>query len=640
MGEESWNAHTLLTALAWDTRQVITNQDGIGISFTWSLLSDPKMDILKGGSDAAYGQKVLRWLRGETTYAAEFRPRPASSIMGPIVNSNPVVQTRPDGRYFGDFFSGYAEFVENWASRRLVLWAGAGDGMLHAFDASNTNLGGKPILSYIPDPVFSRLPDWASPNGAKVQSFVDGSPFVGDIKVGNTWYTYLFSSLGRGGKAIFALDVTQAGIATTDKKGTVDTADDVTTVTGSQLDEAHASAIFKWQLTSEQDSDLGYIVSEPTSSRITNQPGQIAMMNNGRFAALFGNGVDSATGKAALFIVFADGLDTVSNGGKYKKLVVPIGESNGLSTPTWVDINNDRVADYIYAGDIKGNLWRFDVRSASPSEWVVSYFQKPLFTAKDEDDNPLPITGAPETKFHPLGGVVVNIVTGISLRTEDFPNAARTNGLFGIWDKPAFETLTTASAMEDALPRSLSVLKGRKLNNFDGDNTTRYVTNADPDDEEVNVNWTEQMGWYLFFNVESEMGLNNLTIANNQVLTVTVSPAPPKTGADTDPCSDTPIARLVGVDPITGLPSGLLGTETETDVDTIITYVLASVRVADQKVQIVKDLVGQGSTQAGCANGSLNCTAVEGASASGKRLNSNIGFGRIFWREIPGFKTN
>ena len=58
-----------------------------------------------------------------------------------------------------------------------------GDGMLHAFDASDTNLGGRPILSYIPDPVFANLPNWSSVNGAKVQSFVDGSPFVGDVKV-------------------------------------------------------------------------------------------------------------------------------------------------------------------------------------------------------------------------------------------------------------------------------------------------------------------------------------------------------------------------------------------------------------------------------------------------------------------------
>ena len=154
----------------------------------------------------AHGQKMLDWIRGSTTFADEFRPRPATSIMGPIVSSNPTIQTVPEGRYFGDAFSGYDTFATTWKDRRLVLWAGAGDGMLHAFDASNrkgpdgTQAGGAPIMSYIPQPLFSRLPEWASANGAKVQAFVDGSPFVGDVKVGADWRTYLFSSLGRGGR--------------------------------------------------------------------------------------------------------------------------------------------------------------------------------------------------------------------------------------------------------------------------------------------------------------------------------------------------------------------------------------------------------------------------------------------------------
>jgi hypothetical protein len=72
-----------------------------------------------------------------------------------------------------------------------------------------------------------------------------------------------------------------------------------------------------------------------------------------------------------------------------------------------------------------------------------------------------------------------------------------------------------------------------------------------------------------------------------------------------------------------------------------MTVMLASVPVNDQKGQFVGDLVGRGSTQAGCANGSLACTAYEGATSGGEnpRLASSLNSGRIFWREIPGFKT-
>ncbi len=631
----TWRAHELLTDTKPTKRQIITNRDGAdGIPFEWASLDpDPlkkEQSVLKGTGTDAYGEKMLNWIRGSQADVELFRTRPAKSIMGPIVNSNPTIQGPPEGRYFGDIFAGYAEFAETWRNRRLVLWAGAGDGMLHAFDASNSDLGGQPIMSYIPQPLFKRLPEWASASGNKVQAFVDGSPFVGDVMIGTAWHTYLFSSLGRGGKAIFALDVTKAGIATIDTKGTDVKTDDTSSIAESKLDQDNAAQTFAWQLTSDDDpaGDLGYIVSEPTTSVFTAQSGQIARMNNGRFAALFGNGVDSTSGNAALFIVFADG-DASGSGGKFKKIVVPIGGANGLSQPTWVDIDNDRVADFIYAGDLRGNLWRFDVRSADPSRWGISYFDKPLFTAKDASGTALPITGAPEFRFHRLGGIVLNIVTGKSLHPGDFPNASRTHGMFGIWDKPAFGLIDDADVMETKLPRNLTQLEERVLNNLGGDTQKRYLTGDA-------INWDTSLGWYFFFNVSSEMGLNNLTIANDQVLTVTVSPAPPKTGADTDPCSDKPVARLLAVDPITGLPNGVLGSESIKVGDVTTTYLLASIGIVDQKVQFGSTSIVSGGTA--CTDGSSNCSKWVGANGEGD-LKTNLGSGRIFWREIPGLKT-
>lgn len=190
-----------------------------------------------------------------------------------------------------------------------------------------------------------------------------------------------------------------------------------------------------------------------------------------------------------------------------------------------------------------------------------------------------------------------------------------------------------------ALPRGLTNLATRTLVNFNTAGTQRTVTGDA-------IDWTTKKGWVMPFNVSSEMGLNNMTIANSQLLTVTVSPAPAKTGVDSDPCTDTPVARLLGVDPVTGLPNGLLSVQVEDTtgkyaIPQYVTVVLASVPVNDQKGQFVGDLVGRGSTQAGCASGSLACTAYEGATSGGEnpRLASGLNFGRIFWREIPGLKT-
>jgi len=616
-----WEAQLQLTAMSADARNIITNEGIAGIKFRWAEIGTTKQGILKGSGDDAYGQKMLNWLRGDQSEVSLFRKRAASSILGPIVNSNPVVEGAPSGRFFGSAFDGYGDFVTTWIKRRPVLWVGAGDGMLHAFDAGNGSTGGAPIMSYVPETVFSNLPNWASPTGAKVQAFVDGSPFVGDIQIGTTWKTYLFSSLGRGGKGIFALDVTKAGVVAADGS-----------VSGSELDEAHAANIFRWQFQGSSDADLGYIVSEPTTSRFNNQAGQIVRLNNGRWAGIFGNGVNSGSGHAALFIMFADGPSgSALNGGVYKKLVADsTSTDNGLSTPVWVDTNNDGIADYIYAGDIKGNVWKFDVSDANAANWKVSYFGNPLFIAKDSSNNRLPITGAPEVRFHPLGGIMVNVATGIALSSGDFPNTSRTNGIFGVWDKPAF-AMMDAATVATSLPR-LANLQVRTLNNVGTDTTTRYITGSA-------IDWATMFGWYVALPVSSEMSLSNLTITNGQLLTVTVSPPPTRTGAATDPCFDNPIARLNAMDPLTGVPSILLGTTSVVVGSTTTTYNLATVPIADQKVRIAKDLVGKGSTQAGCASGALNCTAVEGASDQGKRLSTANDMGRIFWREIPGLKT-
>jgi Tfp pilus tip-associated adhesin PilY1 len=242
---------------------------------------------------------------------------------------------------------------------------------------------------------------------------------------------------------------------------------------------------------------------------------------------------------------------------------------------------------------------------------------------------------------------MLGFATGAAMYAADYPKTTRTNAMFGIWDNPNFNTTkyATSSAMVAALPRGLGSLATRTLVNFNDDDTKRYVTGDA-------IDWTAKKGWVMPLNVSSEMGLNNMTIANGNLLTVTVSPAPARTGLDSDPCTDTPVARLMGVDPVTGLPNGLLGDIEVIDPSKVpppgfiarpeyMTVLLASIPVADQKGQFVGDLVGRGSTQAGCANGSLACTAYEGATSSGEnpRFATGLNFGRIFWREIPGFKT-
>lgn len=610
-----WDAHTKLKNTAHTARQVITNEGDTGVAFQWTALSTTKKNILRSSiADAAkadaYGTALLNWLRGDTSDTAQFRVRAASSVMGPIVNSNPTVQVPPNANYFGTYFSGYGNFVSTHKSRTPLVWVGAGDGMLHAFDARKADSGGgTPVISYIPEPLFSRLPDWASAAKPKVQAFVDGSPFVGDVKIGSTWNTYLFASLGRGGKGIFALNVTDV----------------------SKLQETTANEVFKWQFTAADDADLGYVISEPTVSRFSEQAGQIAPMNNGKFAAIFGNGVQSANGKAVLYILFADGPSGSSWSGRFVKLVADAGTGNGLSQPIWIDTDNDGIADAIYAGDLKGNLWKFDVKSTNPNDWNVAYGGRKLFTALDGTNNPLPITGAPEFRFHPLGGVMLSFATGKSFESGDFPNTTRNDHIFGIWDAPSFATMTS-SALDAALPIPLNKLKSRAFNNIGGKDTERYITGTD-------ITWSTDYGWKLPFNVSSEMSVSNASLANDHVIIVSVSPAAAKANVnDPDPCFATPQPRLTALSALTGEPElALFGTTTVTVGTVTMTYPIATIAISDQKVRVSKDAVGIGKG-ADCANGKLNCTRIVGDKTDLGTTPANT-TARMFWREIPGLKT-
>src|SRR5205823_5952918 len=115
---------------------------------------------------------------------------------------------------------------------------------------------------------------------------------------------------------------------------------------------------------------------------------------------------------------------------------------NGLSTPFPADMDGDGTVDYIYAGDLRGNMWKFNVTSATPSSWAVAYTVSsnpaPLFTAKDASGNAQPITERPVVGAGPGSSVVVLFGTGQLLqaadRTVDTAHPL-VQSFYGIFDK-------------------------------------------------------------------------------------------------------------------------------------------------------------------------------------------------------------
>jgi type IV pilus assembly protein PilY1 len=190
-------------------------------------------------------------------------------------------------------------------------------------------------------------------------------------------------SLGAGGKSVFALDVT-----------------DTANLDGGSV---------MWEFT---HADLGYVLSPIAAGKL----------KDGSWAAVFGNGVDSDTETAQLFIV---DLDT----GILKKTIPVPGAGNGMGGVRLVkDINNVVVA--AYAGDLKGRMWRFDLESNMPADWGVGFDGAPLFEAEPTQA----ALATPEYILHPSGGQLVIFGTGRLYEDTD-PATTDMQSLYGVWDK-------------------------------------------------------------------------------------------------------------------------------------------------------------------------------------------------------------
>ncbi len=123
----------------------------------------------------------------------------------------------------------------------------------------------------------------------------------------------------------------------------------------------------------------------------------------------------------------------IQTGVVIRELVVPDVAGNGLSSPTLIDADGDGFVDTAYAGDLNGNLWKFDLASTSPAAWSVAYGGLPLFQTAMANGVRQAITTAPEVGRHPEGGVMVYVGTGRLFSTADGSDTT-TQAVYGIWD--------------------------------------------------------------------------------------------------------------------------------------------------------------------------------------------------------------
>lgn len=380
-GTPIWSlaANTLNPAMNFAGRDIYTwNQGssaGGGVPLTLAALGS-KAALLQartGSPTAVTANDNLAYIRGD---------RSKEIVMGGNLRS------RQTG-LIGDIVNSTATYVAETGA----VFVGANDGMLHAVAASN----GRPLFSYMPKGIdYRALADISNKNYTH-RFFVDGDMWVSSRSVTRS-KNILISPLGRGGKGMFALDVTNpAGF--------------------------NASNVL-WDETAAEgdavDRDVGYILSRPL----------VLKGNNGRTLLIAANGVESTSGSAKILIYELDANGAIVG---RRKLGQTAGSGNGMMDFTAVDADLNGTADIIYGGDLQGNVWKIDISSPNAATWKVAG-NAPMFVARDAAGNPQPITGGFVVAREPqTGKLFVSFGTGKFLSEND-KAAGTTQTLYALID--------------------------------------------------------------------------------------------------------------------------------------------------------------------------------------------------------------
>lgn len=527
-GDGEWDAAEKLAARTAASRNIYTFNTStyVGIEFNaLADLSSAQQTALKTNPDDlsvqsdAIGQLRLDYIRGddgnEGSATGEFRKRKVlssgTSKLGDIIHSAPAFVANPN-LFIPDNLesASYGAYKESQKNRKGIVYVGANDGMLHAFDASNAGSKGEELFAYVPGKLVSKLPQLTSQSyNISHTYYVDGSPMTFDAFDGSGWKTLVAVPAAAGAQLVFALDVTNPTTFTENN------------VLWEFTDEPRVTGGYTFG-----DVDLGYTIGDLNYAR----------MNNGQWVVIFGNGFNnteadgnaSTTGNAAIYIVDA------FTGALVKKLDTGAGMAedpsggnrpNGIASVTPVDLNGDLKVDYLYAGDLFGNVWKMNVTSATPASWDSAWASggkpKPFFIAKDVNGDVQPITTKVAVKAHPVkvDESLVLFGTGSYFQLND-ATITQTQSFYSVWDDNTAAQYGRASLLQQ---RILGVV-------LENGEEHRVSSSSDLNPGSYKIDWNNHKGWYMDLPESGERINVNPLLRGNRIIFVTLTP-------DSDPCN-------------------------------------------------------------------------------------------------------
>ncbi len=527
-----WDATSLLDTRTSANRLVVTCCTNIGAAFPFTDgnitgTARNSLSVITGVTDPSHSvANYILYLRGDRTNeltATSGFYRQRAHLLGDVVNSKLATVGAPDFPFFDLYNPGYSEFKSARADRPTVVYVGANDGMMHAFDGTvvdaatcistlttPSNACGKELFAYIPSFVFgdattgplTGLASLGTPSSFVHHFMVDATPVISDVDFFNTpsptaltndWRTLLVGGLGKGGKGYYAIDVTDPSAWTS---------------------EANVASKVLWEFT---NSHMGYSFGDPV----------IVKTPEYGWTVILASGFNNDDGIGYLFLI------NPRDGSLLRTIALPEGSVaaplNLAHVTAYAETYQDQKADALYAGDLQGNVWRVDLTPSRNATTVAGnttittshdYNIVKIASVKDSLGNPQPITTKPLVEIEPSSGKrFVMVGTGQLLSDSDVGSTQR-QAFYAINDGLKQTGKFYASLLTSNSGDTVTEYSGVATPNWDDPETadTTPVPVAFPitrsslvDNTDLTIgissSETRPMGWYYDLAVDAVTGI-------------------------------------------------------------------------------------------------------------------------------------
>lgn len=537
-------ANSVTQLIAPNDRRIFTTDGGPTSlkPFRWAdlntqqraaLNTDPitlRLDLNVINSDG-HGERRVNYLRGdrthETTASPRFRVR--SSLLGSVIKGQPVYVSSPTAGYrdadwpetspeyaaavSGD---GYREFQNDNFDRPPTVYVGSNNGMLHAFNAES----GRERFAFVPNTLIRnyRLTQYTQHDGPLVPG-VDEKPVVTDAFINGAWRTVLIGALRLGGRGVFALDITDP-----DNPQALWEFSNVDP--GSGGTDCAVGATFC--------SSLGYTYESANITRLPYDDRWVALISSGYFPTdpLDPASQSAKAGQTSLLVI------DLATGRLIREILTSTApqftagtRTFGMSQAIVYDIGSDQIGDVAVAGDLAGNLWRFDLSATDPDDWSVDLVFQSYGSGGAAAVGGQPIASAPVVMRDRARRTAMFVFgTGKFIGLPDRVASIPQQSFYGIRDYGTCDPLTAGSDPDEAcnvypiVPNDLVV---QSLSQAASGARTIPSPQPIPD---------AKRGWRIRLNIPSEPGERSSGIpfpfySANLVLLRTVIPE------STDPCA-------------------------------------------------------------------------------------------------------